>query len=188
MNNNQHNLIFIHCSGTQAGNEGSTPLINYLSNELGSEFNIVHPAMPSPRAPSYEAWKKTIDKLDISETSILAGHSLGASVLLKYLAEEKPFRSFGALFLIAAPLWGSPDWTHGDYTLPAGFAGALADIKRIFFYHSTDDEVVPFHHVEAYQASLPRASVRILEGQGHYFTKGIPILVEDMMKVSDLKR
>ena len=35
--------------------------------------------------------------------SILAGHSLGASLLLKYLCEEKVETSVAGLFLIAPP-------------------------------------------------------------------------------------
>jgi predicted alpha/beta hydrolase family esterase len=172
--------IFIHCSGTQFGNQGSTPLFNCLDFELKSELNIRSPLMPNPQAPSYEAWRHAINMLDISQVSIMMGHSLGASVLLKYLAVEKPFLALDALLLIATPLWGLPDWTHGDYFLPADCTKALANIKKIIFYHSTDDDVVPFHHSEMYRKRLPVATLRMLHGQGHYFTKGIPVLVDDL--------
>jgi predicted alpha/beta hydrolase family esterase len=182
-NNNLPNVIFIHCSGTQSGYHGSTPLINYLKEETKTEFNILHPSMPSPQSPSYKAWKSVMNKSNLSQGSIVMGHSLGASVLLKYLSEQTPFLALEALFLIATPFWGLPDWTHGDYLLPNDFAKALVNVKRTFFYHSTDDDVVGFDHLEAYSSYLPKATFRVLNGQGHYFASGIPVLVDDLQTI-----
>jgi predicted alpha/beta hydrolase family esterase len=183
-NINLPNAVFIHCSGTQSGDHGSTPLINYLKIETKSELNILHPSMPDPRSPSYGAWEKVIENANLSQCSIVIGHSLGASVILKYLSEQKPFLALDALFLIATPFWGLRDWTHGDYVLKADFPKALVNVKRIFFYHSNDDHVVPVHHLEAYSSCLPGATARRLNGQGHYFTKGIPVLIEDLKRSS----
>jgi predicted alpha/beta hydrolase family esterase len=49
---------------------------------------------------------------------ILIGHSLGGSVLLKYLSEEDCHQSISGLYMIATPYWDKyGDWQNNEYTL-----------------------------------------------------------------------
>jgi predicted alpha/beta hydrolase family esterase len=65
--------------------------------------------MPDPQNPRYAGWKVALgQELSALEgrPSILVGHSLGGSVLLKYLSEEGCPQGTTGLFVAAAPFWG----------------------------------------------------------------------------------
>jgi uncharacterized protein len=96
----------------------------------------------------------------------LVGHSLGGSVLLKYLAEAGMDRvlvptpasiTIAGLFLLAVPFWGTPDWEVDAYALPEGFAARLPPGLPVLLYHCRDDAVVPFAHLALYAQHLPHA-------------------------------
>ncbi len=72
------------------------------------------------------------------------GHSLDASLLLKYLSEyELKNRSTG-IFFISTPFWsGGEDWVQGLKPDKA-FDNEIPKYVPIFLYHSRDDEVIPF--------------------------------------------
>jgi uncharacterized protein len=102
--------------------------------------------MPHEDHPVYEAWKERIAKeLDALEGEVvLVGHSLGGSILLKYLSEEEVEKSVVGLFLVAMPYWGVEDWEVGEFALREDFASKIPKDLTVFLYHSRDDEVVPF--------------------------------------------
>jgi uncharacterized protein len=84
-------ILFIHSAGPQGYHEGSNYLVSYLQNHLEPSYEIVLPEMPDPENPHYKEWKRTLNGVfdSVNDDLILIGHSLGASVLLKYLSEEK---------------------------------------------------------------------------------------------------
>lgn len=95
-------VLFIHSAGPQGIDQGSCDLIADLKEQLGEVYHVSSPAMPDP---DYALWKaqiaNEIEALD--EEVLLIGHSLGGSVLLKFLSEEGCRRTVSGLFLIAAP-------------------------------------------------------------------------------------
>lgn len=179
-------VLFIHSAGPQGPHEGSTELIAYLHGALDAGYDLKCPAMPAPENPRYEAWKEQIEKyLGVPGNEvILVGHSLGGSVLLKYLAEEPCRRSITALFLIATPYWGKRGWEIDEYILHPDFLKKLPHIPKIFLYHSRDDEWVPFGHLGHYAKKFPQAVIRKLEGNEHEFGNGLPEVVNDIKSLS----
>ena len=175
-------ILFVHSVGPQGHHEGSDYLVSYLIDALGSGYHLSRPDMPDPENPHYAGWKTRLKKEIAAKGDglILVGHSLGASVLLKFLSEEKVHQRIDGLFLISAVYWGKEDWDVEEYVLKRNFASNLPPIKKIFLYHSRDDEVVPVSHVRYYAEDLPKASVREFEHRGHLFGKGLPELVEDI--------
>lgn len=113
---------------------------------------------------------------------ILTGHSLGSSVLLKYLSEEGCENPIAGLFLIATPFW-SKNSQVDQFVLREEFASTLPAIPQIFLYHSQDDDVVPVTHLAYYAEQLPKAIVRQLQGYGHLFRGGMPKLVDDINRL-----
>lgn len=178
-------LLFIHSAGKQDEREGSDRLIAYLKEQLGSHYELVHPFMPDPENPRYSTWKKQLQEAmaTIEGHLLLVGHSLGGSVLLKYLAETAIDKPIDALFLIATPFWGKKHWEIEEFELPPTFPLQLPPIGRLFLYHSREDEWVPFTHLVHYSKLLPRATVRSLEGHEHEFKKGLPELVADIKSI-----
>lgn len=96
-----------------------------------------------------------LDDIGTEPKVILVGHSLGGSILLKYLSEANVEESIAGIFLIATPYWGAEDWQVDEYALHDSFATRLPKAPPIFFYHSDNDDLVPFAHLALYAEKLP---------------------------------
>jgi len=175
-------VLFVHCGGTQGPNCGSRDLVDYLKEELGVHYDVLYPQMPDPDNPQYALWKHTlVETLHYADDNIiLVGHSLGGSVLLKFLSEEIPEKNIGGLFLIAPPFFSATTWHVDDFIMQDCLFQRLQQVEHIFLYHSRDDEVVPISHQVLYSNRLPTAAVRELAIGGHLFTSGIGDLVDDI--------
>ena len=57
----------------------------------------------------------------------------------------------------------------------------------MFFYHSRDDEWVPFAHLALCAEKVPQARVRAFEGRGHQFDDDLSEVAQDIegLKVSE---
>lgn len=172
-------VLVIHGAGEPRRRAGKIYWESLLAKPLGADYLVRVPPMPHPTEPHYAPWARRVAEL-IAETEhpALVGHSLGASVLLKYLCEAVPRPAFAGLFLIATPFWGSK---LPEFALPADFGVRLRDVSPLYMYHSRDDSEVPLEHLERYQRALPHAIVRILDGRGHEFAQPqFPELVDDI--------
>lgn len=177
------NVLFLHSAGAQGFHQGSSDLVANLQIALGDECNLVCPNMPNPESPAYQSWKdKLQEQLEVLKGELLMiGHSLGGSVLLKYLSEHQSQNNISGLFLIAAPFWGIDEhWQADEFVLREDFASRLTHIPNIFFYHSQDDEVVPVQHLRLYATCVPHATVRALDRFGHAFKDHCHQLIDDI--------
>lgn len=179
-------VLFIHSAGAQDGDEGSAPFVRYLSHELGSNYRVTSPTMPLPDAPTYKNWERELAKRLSAHPppKILVGHSLGGSVLLKYLSEHNQAIQAASLFVVAAPYWGSQDWEVEEFVLREGFPRYLPSELNICFYQSQNDEVVPIEHLSHYAKAIPNAKVRSVQHGGHTFKDGLQALVDDIRALS----
>jgi len=182
-------VLFIHGAGKGAYKEDEK-LVASLRQLLGREYEVHYPAMQNEEDADYETWKCQIEKklLELDGGVIVVGHSVGASILIKCLAEVETKKITG-IFLIAAPFWGGDKgWKYEGYealALPEGHANQLPANARVFFYHSQDDEVVPFAHLALYAQEFPQATIRELNGRGHQLNNDLSEVAED---VKSLKR
>lgn len=178
-------ILFIQGAGNKDKPLGSGKLIAYLQKQLGSDYKVLAPDMPDPEHPRFLAWRDQIEqergKLDAD--ALLIGHSLGGSMLLKFLVEGTDPRPIAGLFLVSVPYWGKQDWEL-EYTVPEDFASHLPSIRHLFLYHSRADQEVPFSSLRRYQDKLPQATVRVLDGKDHSFTEGLPQLAQDIKRSS----
>ena len=162
-------VLFLHGSGREGAYEEDAILAVSLQTALGNSYEVRYPKMPLEERAGYADWKAHIAaELSAGDGQIiLVAHSVGGSILLKYLIEEHVETSIAGLFLLATPYFGGDqDWNYAEMTLPQGFAAMLLAIPRIFLYHSRDDEIIPFAHLGLYAAKLPQATIRELDGQG----------------------
>ncbi|WP_019120043.1 alpha/beta fold hydrolase [Brevibacillus massiliensis] len=176
-------VVFIHSAGPQGHRQGSSALIAYLQTSLGPDYEVSHPQMPNPENPEYVLWRKQLERefAALDREVILVGHSLGGSVLLKYLSENSFHQPIAGFFGIAAPFWGKDEeWQSGDFVMEENFHIKLPAVSRMFFYHSRNDQIVPYTHLGQYAAKLPQATVRTLDGIEHFFHEGLPQLVSDI--------
>lgn len=179
-------VLFVHCGGTQGLHEGSSDLVAWLRMVLGPPYEVFYPKMPNPDQPSYEEWKQIIqhELNQLDHGVIIIGHSLGGSVVLKFLSEEKISKKIDGVFMIGSPYWGKKNWRVNEYMLKKTFAASLPDINELFLYHSRKDSVVPFNHLSYYAKQLPFANVREIDGSEHIFASGLPEMARDIKSLT----
>lgn len=176
-------ILFIHSAGPQGSHDGSGQLIMYLREALGPLFHLITPQMPDPLNPEYLKWKECLKEEleDLSDPVIVVGHSIGGSVLLKYFSEHTCNIPIVGLFSIGAPYWGFDEhWHREDFFMKRKDNILLSKISKIFLYHSYDEEIVPFAHMQQYKKICPHAITRGIEGNEHLFNNGLPQLVADI--------
>jgi len=176
-------ILFIH-GGGEGAYEADGILAASLPDVLGTAYEVHYPKMPLEESAGYVDWKAQIARelSALDNPVILVAHSVGGSILLKYLTEEQIEKPIAALFLLAVPYFGADEtWRYPDMNLPPDFATKLPPIPRIFLYHSQDDEVVPFAHLALYAAKLPQAVVRTFAGRGHQFGNDLADVARDII-------
>ena len=97
-------VLFIQGGGND-GYKADAKLVASLQNALGKEYEISYPKIESDEALPDFGWLKQIGN-EIGKLSgdvILVAHSLGASLLLKYLAENKVSKKIVGVFWYQHP-------------------------------------------------------------------------------------
>lgn len=180
----KRHVLFVH-GGGEGAHEADERLAASLREALGSEYEVRSPKMPDEDRPEYDAWKEKIsgELAAIGGEAVLVGHSLGASVLLKYLSEEAVGRPVAGVFLVATPYWGAEDWEVEEYELREDRVSKIPEELPMFFYHSRDDKVIPFAHLALYKARLPQATVREFDSRGHQFGDDLSEVAGDIREV-----
>jgi predicted alpha/beta hydrolase family esterase len=177
-------VLFIRGSG-EGAYAADALLAASLQKELGAAYDVHYPTMPLDEDADYLDWKAQIaaELAGHPDEVTLVGHSVGGSILLKFLSEEYVGRPIAGLFLIATPHFGGEGiWNYDVLTLAQDFADKLSSIPRIFLYHSRDDEIVPFAHLALYAAKLPQAIIREFDGRGHQFRNDLADIASDIKK------
>ncbi|ABG59577.1 alpha/beta hydrolase [Cytophaga hutchinsonii] len=176
------NILFIQ-GGGEGGYEADKHLVASLQQALGKDYAIQYPELSSDETAPDFGWPQQIGTL-LSKTDdeiILAAHSLGASMLLKYLSEYVvKNKKIAGVFLLAAPFWeGKEEWKTG-LKLKEHFSDTLPKDVPFFFYQCRDDEEVPFSHLEQYRKKLSRAAFREISSGGHTFHTDLSVLATDI--------
>lgn len=177
-------ILFIQ-GGGEKGYETDAKLVASLQAALGAAYEVYYPRMQVNKTASDFGWLRQIGKeIDaMKDEVILAAHSLGASLLLKYLSENEVKKRISGIFLLSTPFWsGEEDWIKG-LKLRDGFADKLPKNVPVFLYHCRDDEEVPFAHLTLYSQNLPRATIRKIAGGGHQFDNDLTMLAKDIKKI-----
>lgn len=181
-------ILFLQGAG-EGAYDADAKLVQSLSRELGGDYEVIFPPMPHEEAPSYEAWKSAIEEAIAQAEAplVLVGHSAGASMLLKYLSENKPKTEIAGMFLLAAPFWGGEGWLYPGYEaleLPKNLEAKLPKEAPVFLYYNRDDEIVAFNHLALYKTLLPHATERSRKQGGHMFGNDIGFVAEDIQKLT----
>jgi uncharacterized protein len=177
------NVLFIQ-GGGKGAYAADKKLASSLQESLGSEYQVHYPMMPGEEDPEYETYKAQIAKefASLGGPIILVGHSLGGTVLLRYLTEETVEKPIAGIFLVATPYWTAEEW-FDEHKLHQNLAASSHHIPPIFFYHSRDDDVVPFSHLAMYAAKLPQATIHELDRRGHQFHNDLSAVAADILSV-----
>ncbi|WHU47349.1 alpha/beta hydrolase [Gordonia sp. L191] len=152
-------LLFLHGAGGFV--EDAT-----LADELGAALNteVRYPRMPADDM-SYESWARPV-RIALSRTradDVVVGHSFGASILLRVLAET-PRPTPASVMLLAMPNWGPDGWDLAEYALTSPQPSIAASL-----HHCRDDMVVGADHLALNASLLPSARVHEYPSGGHQF-------------------
>ena len=178
-------ILFIQGGGNN-GYEADKALVSSLQKHLGAAYKIDYPKFPSDESLPDFGWMQYIDQLLLQSPDelILVGHSLGASMLLKFLSEKGVVKTIKGLFLIATPFWhGKEEWKAG-LKLQENFAGQLPPTLPVFFYHCQDDDVAPVSDLDYYMQKLTHASFRKIKTGGHQLNNDLTLVANDIKSIS----
>lgn len=176
-------VLFIHGGGDD-GYKADALMVHSLQERLGEKYKVIYEEIPSDESLPDFGWPLRIGEqiAAVQETPVIVAHSLGASMLLKYLSESSVSLSAAGIFLIATPFWtGGEEWKRG-LKLHEDFACNLPDNSKFFFYHAKDDTEVPFEHFQYYKRNLPSATFCEMETGGHQLGKNIDVVAKDIIQ------
>jgi predicted alpha/beta hydrolase family esterase len=88
-------ILFIQGGGAGVHGEWDDKLVESLRRELGGGYEVRYPRMPGEDDPSYARWSGAIrrEMADLDDGSVVAGHSVGAAILVNALAAESVNRN-----------------------------------------------------------------------------------------------
>lgn len=178
-------ILFVQGAGKGVHDEWDHKLVDSLEHELGTDYSVRYPRMPDEDEPRYLGWKAALldEFKTLGQGAILVGHSVGGTVLLHALAEERPTLKPGAIVLIAAPFIGDGGWPSDDIQARTDFVERLPADVPIFLYHGTEDQTVPFAHVKLYAKAIPQAVVRALANREHQLDNDLSDVARDIRSI-----
>jgi serine hydrolase len=180
----KRNILFIQ-GGGKAGYKTDAKLAASLQQTLGKTHNVHYPQMKTDEALQDFGWSKQIGKeiSAIKSEVILVRHSLGASMLIKYLSENEIRKKISGIFLISTPYWsGEENWVQG-LKLHKDFEEKLPQNVPIFFYHCKDDEEIPIEHLDIYRQKLSSATFHEIRSGGHQINDDLTIVAKDIKQL-----
>lgn len=157
-----------------------------LGEELGSDFEVIMPRMPSKDNAKYKEWKIWFEKTlpYLKNNAVFIGHSLGGIFLAKYLSENRVPKKIRATYLIAAPYNDKNSKNPlSDFVLPKSLKKFERQSGKIFVYHSRDDQMVPFDALNKYTKAIPSAEKVTFKNKGHFPQKNFPELIGSIKRL-----
>ncbi|MDB5171158.1 MAG: hypothetical protein JWO35_852 [Candidatus Saccharibacteria bacterium] len=141
------------------------------------QANAIEP--PMPFRPRYEEWKKEFERFDITNETVLVGHSCGGGFLVRYLSEHKDLK-VGKVYLVAP--WINPDDNALSETadffhfkIDPNFARRAASVT---VFVSSDDYPDVVKTVDILAEKVPDLDIHHYNDRGHFKEKLFPELLD----------
>ncbi len=178
-------LLFVQGGGKGAHDAWDDRLVDSLGWELGPAWSIHYPRMPDEDDPTYGAWKPALERVmdELPKGSVLIGHSVGGTVLMKLLAEHHA-RKPGAIVLLAPAFVGDGGWSSDDLEVPPDIGARLPKGVPIHIFQGMADDVVPPAHVDLYAQAVPQAHIHRLPGRDHQLNQDLQEVAEEIRSLS----
>jgi pimeloyl-ACP methyl ester carboxylesterase len=178
-------VLFIQGGGAGTHDEWDDQLAESLRHGLGDGYEVRYPRMPDEDDPDYARWSAAIRRelADLDDGAVVAGHSLGATILVHALAEQPPEKALGAIVLIAAPFVGAGGWPGGELPSAGDLGARLPHGVPVHVFHGLKDETAPPAHAELYARVVPQAQVHRLPGRDHQLNNDLAEVAAAVMAV-----
>ncbi len=162
-------VLFIQGGGAGAHDGWDAKLADTLQGELGDRYEVRYPRMPHEDDPSHARWSSAIDHefAALDDGAAVVGHSVGATILISYLAQAAPPRRLGMIVLIAAPFVGAGGWPGEEFELPHDLGARLPSGLQVHLFHGLDDQTAPPNHMDLYSHAIAQAHLHLLPGRDH---------------------
>jgi predicted alpha/beta hydrolase family esterase len=182
-----HHVLFIQGGGHGAHDLWDDKLVVSLGRNLGPDYRIGYPRMPNEADPHYVLWKAALKQElgKLNAGAILIGHSIGGTILINVLAEGQADRTPSGIFVISAPFVGMGGWPSEDIRPKSDLGASLPADVPVYLYHGSQDESVPFTHVDLYAKAIPQAVVRRLAGRDHQLNNDLSDVAADIRLRTD---
>ena len=179
-------VLFIQGGGgSDVHDSWDNKLVASLKKELAAGYTVRYPRMPNEDDPDPMTWKAAI-KRELKRANdgvILVGHSIGAAILIDYLADGNLKWQPNGVFLIGTPFIGGRGWPSDELRPTKELASLLPDEVPFYLYHGRDDEIVPFSHVGMLSKALPHATIRRLDGRNHQLNDNLSEIANDIRRL-----
>jgi predicted alpha/beta hydrolase family esterase len=178
-------ILFIQGGGAGAYDDWDSKLVASLTRELGRGYDIRYPRMPNEAEPNYTIWKAALEHeiAALDDAAILVGHSVGGTIVINALAEQAVVRKLAGVLLISAPFVGRGGWSSDDIKPSPDLGGRLPPATPTYLYHGSEDDTVPYAHVDLYKQAIPHACVRKLEGRDHQLNDDLSEVAADIRRL-----
>ncbi len=162
-------VLFVQGGGAGAHDDWDDKLVASLRRELGAGYEVRYPRMPDEHDPDSASWSAAIraELATLDDGSVVAGHSVGGTILAHVLAEHPPRHRLGAIVLIAAPFVGKGGWPGDGFELPHDLGARLPSRLPVHVVHGLQDETAPSQHADLYAGAVPQARLHLLPGRDH---------------------
>jgi hypothetical protein len=173
-------ILFIQGGGAGVHEEWDDKMAGSLRRELGSGYEVRYPRMPEEGDPSYARWSAAIRRelAALDDGAVVAGHSVGATVLVHALAEQPPEKELGAIVLIAAPFVGEGGWPTSEFEPASDLGAKLPPGVPVHVFHGLQDRTAPPSHAGLYARAIPQAQVHPLPGRDHQLNNDLSEIAE----------
>lgn len=162
-------VLFIQGGGAGAHDAWDTALVDSLREALGAGYEVRYPRMPREEEPSSTRWGaaiwREVEALD--HGAVVAGHSIGGTLLVQTLVARPPERRLAAIVLLAAPFVGPGGWPGAEFEFSADLGDRLPGGVPVLVFHGAEDRTAPPRHAELYGAAIPQSQVHLLPGRDH---------------------
>ena len=158
------------------GGDSTTNWFPWLKNQEKKKGNEVFvPDFPNTEFPDYDEWKEHWEELyapTIEDSSIVIGHSLGGSFLLRWLSESNT--SVARLMLVApAPDDCGIDEIRSFFTQSWNTEVVKQNVGKIIVLGSENDPYIPFSKFKTLAEALG-ATFKKCPGRGHLNDEKFP--------------
>ena len=162
-------ILFIQGGGEGVHEEWDDVLVDSLRRELGDRYDVRYPRMPDEDDPSYDTWGAAIRRelAALDDGAVVAGHSVGGTILVNVLSEHPPDPRLTAIVLVAAPFVGTGGWPGEEFELPDDLGARLPQGVPVHVFHGLQDEIAPPSHAHLYARALPQSQLHLLPGRDH---------------------
>ena len=162
-------ILFVQGGGKGVHDEWDDKLCDDLRRKLGHGHEVRYPRMPDEDDPSYAPWSAAIrrEMADLNDGAVVAGHSVGGTIMIRTIVEQPPEQALAGIVLIASPFVGEGGWPGDEFQLSGDLGARLPRGVQVLVFHGLADETAPPSHADLYARAIPQAQVHRLPGRDH---------------------